>query len=176
MKKLLFLLLISLSLFGVTKSEIYNFYKNQNYKDTCSKGMWILNKNRNDDDYMSIVSLSCVKSDMINSAIRIAKSMTHSAIGRQNASYISSLFLIKKLLLQMLFDNIDISNLSLPKSDHILSIVFENISHHNFSKVDNIYIVKSNGKRYTLSILNKEKKFIIKIYENNSLISKHIYW
>jgi len=126
MKKLLFLLLISLNLFGVTKTEIYNFYKNQNYKDTCSKGMWILNKNRN-DNYMSIVSLSCVKSDMINSAIRISKLMGKTKIGRANASYVANLYLIKKLLIQFVYDKINLSNLSLPKSNHLLSKVFENI-------------------------------------------------
>jgi len=175
MKKLLFLM-IFINLFGVTKNEIYTFYKNKNYKETCTKGMWILNKYRKDDNYMSIVALSCVKNDMINTAIRISKYMIHTPIGRQNASYISSLFLTKKLLLQMMFDKIDITNLSLPKSDHILSILFENISHNNYSKVDNMYIVQQNGYRYTLSTIDNENKIIIKIYKNNNLLSKHIYW
>ncbi len=174
MKKVIIFLMF-INLFGVTKNDIYNFYKNKNYSDTCKKGMWILNKYRNDDEYMSIVSLSCVKEDMINTAIRVSKYMIHSPVGRQNASYISSLFLIKKLLLQMVFDKIDISNLSLPKSDHPLSVLFENISHHNFSKVSDLYIVKQNGYRYTLSPKDKNK-ISIKIYKNDNLLSEHIYW
>jgi len=174
MKKLILFIFV-LNLFGITKEEIYSLYKNHDYINTCNKGMWIIRKNNNDDNYQSIVSLSCVKVDMINTAIRIAKTMNHTPIGRHNASYISSLFLIKKLLLQLVYDKIDISNLSLPKSEHPLSIMFENISHNNFSKVNNTYIVESNNKKYILSPIEKDK-FIIKILENNNLISKHIYW
>jgi len=174
MKKLL-LFIIVVNLFGISKIDIYNLYKNHNYKNTCIKGVWIINRYKHDDDYQSIVALSCVKADMLNTAIRITKTMVHTPIGRHNASYIASLFLIKKLLLQMVYDNIDISNLSLPKSEHPLSIVFENISHNNFSKVDNTYIVEKNNKKYILSPKNKNK-FIIKVLEDDTLISEHIYW
>ena len=176
MKQLLFLItIISLS-FGVEKSEIYKLYKNKDYINTCKKGTWILNENKTDDNYLSVVALSCVKADMINTAIRISKYMIHTPIGRNNASYIASIFLIKKLLLQMMFDNIDISNLSLPKSNHILSIVFENISHGNYSKIGDIYIVEQNGYRYTLSKVKNEQKISIKIYRNGNLLSEHLYW
>jgi len=173
-KILLFFIAISY-IFGITKSDIYNFYKQKDYKNSCNKGVWILSKNKHDDTYQSIVALSCVKTDMINTAIRISKTMNHTPMGRQNASYISSLFLIKKLLLQLLYDNIDITNLSLPQSNHPLSIIFENISHKNFSKVDKTYIIKFQHKKYILSP-EKNNKFMIKIYKDNNLISTHIYW
>ena len=173
MKKILIFLYVSL--FGVTQAEIYNLYQNHNYIDTCKKGVWNLAKFKNDDDYQSIVALSCIKADMLNTAIRITKSMTHTPIGRHNASYIASLYLIKKLLLQMVHDNINISNLSLPESDHFLSIIFENISHNNFSKVNNKYVVEKDGIKYILSPKNNDK-FEVKIYKNNNLISTHTYW
>lgn len=175
MKKLLILILSVSGLLAITKAEIYNFYKAHNYLDTCKKGVWVLNKYKNDDNYQSIVALSCVKADMINTAIRITKTMIHTPLGRHNASYIASLYLIKKLLLQMVHDNIDISNLSLPKSEHFLSIIFESISHNNFSKVDNTYIVEKNNFKYIL-MPNGNNKLTIKIYKNNNLISTHIYW
>ncbi len=175
MKKILFITILINSLFGITQNDIYNFYKNRDYKNTCLKGIWILNQFKHDDKYQSIVALSCVKVDMLNTAIRITKTMIHTPIGRHNASYISSLFLIKKLLLQLVYDNIDISNLSLPKSEHPLSVIFENISHHNFSKVNNTFIIEAKNKKYILEP-TKQNKFIIKIYQNNKLISKHIYW
>jgi hypothetical protein len=175
MRKVL-ILFISIYAFAITKTDIYNLYKQKNYEQTCKKGMWILNQNRDDDTFMSIVSLSCVKVDMINTAIRVAKYMIHTPIGRENASYIGALFLTKKLLLQMVFDNIDISNLSLPKTDHVLSIVFENIAHNNFSKVNNLYVVNEKGIKYTLSPIKNQNKFIIKIYKNGNLIRQHIYW
>jgi len=175
MKKILFFTIFITTLFGITKEDVYNLYKSGDYKHTCTRGVWILNQFKHDDNYQSIVALSCVKADMLNTAIRITKTMNHTPIGRHNASYISSLFLIKKLLLQLVYDNIDISNLSLPKSEHPLSVVFENISHHNFSKVNNTFIVEAKDKKYILEP-TKQNKFIIKIYKNNKLISKHIYW
>jgi len=174
MKKIIWLL-IAIKLFAITKEDIYNLYKHEDYKNTCIRGVWILDKYKKDDDYMSIVSLSCVKMDMINTAIRISKYMNHTPIGRENASYIVSLFLIKKLLLQLVWDGIDISNLSLPKSDHILSIVFENIAHNNYSKVANQYIVKENNYRYVLS-KKGSNKISIKTYKDDVFIKEHLYW
>jgi len=174
MKRFL-IIFIYISAFGITQAEVYNFYKNHNYIDSCKKGLWNVSKFKEDDNYQSIVALSCVKIGMLNTAIRITKSMTHTPIGRHNASYIASLYLIKKLLLQMVHDNINISNLSLPESDHFLSIIFENISHNNFSKVNNKYVVEKDGIKYILSPKNNDK-FEVKIYKNNNLISTHTYW
>jgi len=174
MKKLI-LLSFTVLLFGITKNDIYQYYTDKDYKNTCNKGIWILNKYKTDDNYQSIVALSCVKVDMINTAIRIAKTMNHTPIGRNNASYIGSLFLIKKLLLQLIYDNINISNLSLPKSKHPLSIIFENISHNNYIKQNNKYIVKIDNYKYILAPI-ENNKIKIEIYNNNILIDKHIYW
>jgi len=174
MKKLILLLFI-VNLFGATKSEVYSFYNDHDYKKTCLKGIWSLRNYKTDDDYQSIVALSCVKVDMLNTALRITKTMNNTALGRHNASYIASLYLIKKLLLQLVYDKIDISNLSLPKSEHPLSIVFENISHNNYTKADEAYIVEQDGKKYILKPKGNNK-FIIKIFKNDNLLSTHTYW
>ena len=175
MKKILFMIILINTLFGVTKNDIYTFYKNKDYKNTCLKGVWILNKFKDNDTYQSIVALSCVKVNMLNASIKIAKTMIHTPIGRNNASYISSLFLIKKLLLQKLYDNINISNLSFPKSNHPLSIVFENISHNNFTRKEDKYTIYYQNKKYLLYPI-KTNKFVIEIYKNNMLLSKKTYW
>jgi len=175
MKKIIFPFFMIISLFGITKNDIYKLYNQKNYKLTCIKGTWLVKNYKTDDEYLSVVALSCLKIDMLNTAMRISKVMNNSAMGRENASYIASLYLIKKLLLQLIWDKIDISNLSLPKADHFLSVIFENIAHNNFSKVDNSYVVKHDNKRYVLSPL-KPNKIKISIYKNNKLLSTHIYW
>ena len=174
MKKILVFFIVCYAI-ALTKQEIYYMYQQKKFKKTCYNGISLIYKYKEDENFKSIVALSCVNADMINAAIKISKSMTKTKIGRHNASYIGSLFLIKKLLLQVVWDNIDISNLSLPTSSHILSIVFENISHKNFIKSNNEYIIKANKKEYHLSKYGNYK-FIIKIYQNNILINKHIYW
>jgi len=176
MKKILLLSMLFTSfVFAITKEEVYHLYQNHDYKHTCQRGVWILNEYKNDDAYQSIVAISCVKADMLNTAIRISKTMNHTKLGRNNASYIATLYLIKRLLLQVVWDNIDISHLSLPKSNHHLSIVFENISHNNFSKTNNVYTITADGNKYILSP-EENNKIAIKIYKNNVLVSKHVYW
>jgi hypothetical protein len=178
MSKILFLILFfSISLFGITKNGIYKLYNNKNFKATCEKGTWILRQNSNDDTYLSVVGLSCVNSDMINTAIRISKYMGRTKMGRNNASFISSIFLTKKLLIQFVYDNIDLSNLSLPKANHFLSKIFENLSNKNYIKQNSDYIIKTDNKKYILRALkNSNNKIEIEIYNNNKLLSKHIYW
>jgi len=175
MKLFIFLIFFISNLLAITKSEVYKSYKQQRYTKTCEEGTWIFNKNKNDDLFNSILSISCVNADMINNAIRISKFMNKSKLSRHNASYIATLYLIKKLLLQLVYDKIDISNLSLPKSSHPLSIVFENIAQHNYKIQNEKYIVYDNGNKYILS-KTKNHKFSIEIYQNKNLISKRIYW
>jgi len=175
MKKIFLFLIIISNLFALTQNDIYKLYQNKEYKQVCKEGRTLYYNYELDDTFLSIVGLSCVKADMLNSAMTISKKMNNSPMGRQNASYIATLYLTKRLLLQLVWDNIDISNLSLPKSNHHLSIVFENIAHNNFSKINNIYIVKADNKKYILSPQD-ENKIVIQIFKNNTLLSTHIYW
>jgi len=178
MSKILFLMLFfSTLLFGITKNEIYKLYNKKHFKATCEKGTWILRQNSKDDTYLSVVGLSCVNADMINTAIRISKYMGRTKIGRNNASFISSIFLIKKLLIQFIYDEIDLSNLSLPKAEYYLSDIFEKISQNNYKKKGGVYIVKIGKFTYSLEPFETStNKILIKIYQNNKLLSKHIYW
>ncbi|NPA55998.1 MAG: hypothetical protein GXO40_06500 [Epsilonproteobacteria bacterium] len=167
------ILLVAL-LFSSLFADVYTLYKNKNYPKACKVGSYMLYKKpalKKDDNYQSVVALACVKADMLNAAIKIAKTLTHTKIGRNNASYVASLFLIKKLLLQLVHDKIDIANLSLPKSPHFLSIVFENISHGNFTKQGDTYVV---DKKYFLKPYQQDK-FMITIRDNNSS-QTHIFW
>ena len=176
-KILLLILFFSTLLFGITKNEIYKLYNNKEFKTTCEKGTWILRQNRDDDTFLSVVGLSCINADMINTAIRISKYMGRTKMGRNNASFISSIFLTKKLLIQFIYDKIDLSNLSLPKAEHYLSDIFENISKNNYKVEGNQIITEIDNFRYSIEPFGKStNKILIKIYQNNKLLSKHIYW
>jgi len=177
-KKLILVALFVCEALAITKFDVYQYYKHKDYHNTCEYGLWLLHKNLNNSIYLNVVSISCVNSDMINTALRISKYMTKTKNERHNASYIASLYLIKKLLLQVVYDNIDISNLSLPKSDDILSVVFENISKGNFKKDKNKYIIKQKNTTYTLSPLKEGDKFkiVIKKIQNKKVLSTNIYW
>jgi len=160
--------------FAIPKEKIYNYYKNRDYENVCKKGTWIVNENKQDDNYLSIVALSCVNSDMLNTAIRISKLLGNTKIGRANASYIANLYLIKKLLIQFMYDKINLSNLSLPKSNHFLSKIFENLSKGNYKTINNEIIINLKNKKFILKKI-KPNKISITI-KNNNQRQEHIYW
>jgi hypothetical protein len=163
--------------FAITKNQIYYFYKNKDYNDACIKGLWGFQKYKNDETYLSVLALSCINVDMLNNAIRISKSMGKTKIGRANASYVANLYLIKRLLIQFVYDGIDLSNLSLPKSNHFLSIIFENLSKHNYKKQKDSFIIKLKNTTYILQPLedSQKKKIIITEIKNN-IKNNHIFW
>jgi hypothetical protein len=178
LKMILSLIIFSSFAFAITKNQVYSLYKNKDYKNVCKKGAWIFTKNKNDETYLSIVALSCIKADMLNSALGMSKYMNNKRkIGRVNASYIANLYLIKRLLIQFVYDGIDLSNLSLPKSNHFLSKVFENLSKHNYMKENNKFVIKLKNITYILQPLedSKAKKIIITVIKNNKIYN-HIFW
>jgi hypothetical protein len=177
LKMILSLIIFSSFAFAITKNQLYSLYKNKDYKNVCIKGTWALKKYKNDEIYLSIITLSCVKVDMLNNALRISKSMGKTKLGRTNASYIANLYFIKRLLIQFVYDGIDLSNLSLPKSNHFLSKVFENLSKYNYMKENNKFVIKLKNITYILQPLedSKFKKIIITVIKNNK-IYKHFFW
>jgi hypothetical protein len=177
LKIVLSLIVFSSFSFAITKNQIYILYKSKNYYTVCNRGKLIFDKFRKDEITLSIIALSCIKKDQINIALRISTLMNKTKIGRTNASYVANLHLIKRLLIQFVYDKIDLSNLSLPKSNHFLSIVFENLSKHNYTKQNNSFVIHTKNTTYILkSLQNKNNnKIVINIIKNNH-IYKHIFW
>jgi len=177
--KILLILFLSTFSFALSKIDIYKLFKDKNYKQVCIKGNSITSKYLKDDTFLSVVALSCVKSDMLNTALRISKFMRNSKLARNNASYIANLYLIKKLLIQFMYDKIDLSNLSLPKSNHFLSIIFENLSSKNYKKKGDKIIIDLKDKTYILTPINENNKHKISILIVDKKTHKqyeHIFW
>jgi hypothetical protein len=163
--------------FAITKAEIISLYKKENYKTICKKTEWTFTKFKDDEIILSIIALSCIKDDKLNAAIRTSRFLGKTKAGRANASYIANLYLIKRLLIQFIYDKTDLSHLSLPKSSHFLSKVFENITNHNYIKENNKFIIHLSNAIYTLKALNSSKnKGIEIIIQKDNQKHKHIFW
>ena len=64
-------------------------------------------------------------------------------------------------------DKIDLKNLRLPRSNHVLSIVFENLVKQNYKKEQNKIIIKLNNKEYRGWLGDKKKKVVhVEEYED----------
>ena len=168
MKKLL---LIPIFLFSF---DFKQAFKEKKYKEICLYGNKYLYKIKNNEDTLSLVGLSCVKSDYLNYLPFIINHLKFSKKARENSIYFSLIFFDKKLLISYMVDNLDLSYYKLPLIKHPISIVLTNIINKNFTKENNTIIIKDNNKIYKVYKTNDNKVFI-DIYENNNLISSHWY-
>ena len=73
-------------------------------------------------------------------------------------------------------DEIDLKNLRLPRSEHVLSIVFENLVKKNYKKENGKIIIKTEKIEYKVW-LGDEKKRVVHIveYKNGKIIKRHGY-
>jgi len=156
-------------------AQIVNLYKNKEYLKTCEYGATIFRKF--DNTFASIVGDACAKEDYINVLGDIVKRLNKTKIDRSNASYFATLILEKKLIYQFMNDKIDLSGLSLPKTDHILSRVFEKLAKKQYKIVDKnsmkIKIIDGDYKYIMWLSPGKLKKVYIDEYKNNELVKRH---
>jgi len=109
----------------------------------------------------------------------LQRSLVLTEASRENASYFSSLIIQKRLLYQFMIDNLDISNLKLPSSRHILSRVFEALSKGQYqvlSTSPKLIEINTNERKYILSISDDEpKKVLVDEYKADGSLERHWY-
>jgi hypothetical protein len=138
-------------------ASIIDDYKNKKYFDICKFDKIV--KYKKNEKFLSIIGTACVKSNKLFLLPYIVNYLKHTKAGRQNAIYFLVIFSEKKLLYAYLFDNFDISMFSFPKTDYILSDIFDAIKNKKFVKKDNIYIIKE--KNATIKFYKEDDKMII---------------
>ncbi|WP_457561003.1 hypothetical protein [Caminibacter sp.] len=159
MKKLIFLF-IPFFLFA----SIYNEFEKKEYKKICVSK----NIKTNNQNILSIVGISCVKTDRLYLLPFIINKLKKTKVARTNAVYFATIILQKKLLYAFLFDNYPIKNFSFPKGDYILSVVFDNLKQGNYNLEGKIYIIPL--KNETIYFYKEGDKMMIDEYKNGKLI------
>ena len=152
-------------------------FKKGFYTQICNKRWVYINKYvHKREDLLSIVAYSCLKKGYLTPALDLAKVLDTTPIGRKNATYISTLFLMKKLLLDALFDNTKGKNIKLPEiKDNLLGIVFHYWINNKYSEKNNIITINDKNKKFVISV-TKYYNLLIKMYINNNLIKKEKFW
>ena len=169
MRILILILPIFLFSFDIKKE-----YLAQNYKNVCLYGINNVQAIKKDENLLSLIGLSCVKSDYFIYLPAIINNLKYTKKGRKNSIYFSILFIEKKLLYSYIMDNIDLSIYKLPLINHPISIVFNNIKNKNFTKKNNLIIINYKNIIYKI-YKDKENKLYIDIYKNNQLQQRHWY-
>jgi len=129
MKRVLIIFFIFTILFSKDKLEnktLMELFNEHYYSYICSKRWNYINEyNNKREDLLSLVAYACLKKRFITPALDLAKVLKTTKEGRKNATYIVTLFLMKKLLIQLINDNIKIEYIKLPEiQDNSLGIVF----------------------------------------------------
>lgn len=155
-------------------NKTIDYFKSKNYLKCCKLGSKIYYKYSS--NFASMVGIACAKTDNINILGDIIKRLYKTKFDRTNASYFVTLIFEKKLLYQFVLDKISLKNLSLPKTKHILSRVFEKISSGNYKYIDGKIVIQDKEYKYVIWSTNGKKRvMIIDEYKNGILIKHHWY-
>jgi hypothetical protein len=160
-------------------SAFIDDFKAQKYDEVCDKGMALYYGGYADENFVSLVGVSCAKVDRINLLGMLQRSLVNSKSSRENASYFSTLLLQKRLIYQFMIDDLDVGKLALPSSTHLLSRVFEQLSAGNYkvlSTSPKLVELDANGRRIILSLSDDDPvKVLIDEYTTAGELERHWY-
>ena len=177
MKKLiLFVFCLHVTLFAYTHDDVVAGYKAKKYKDVCLKSAIFYKNAEKNEKILSIIGDACAKVDYINPLGYIVRGLVSTPQFRENGSYFATLVLQKKLIYQFMNDGIDLKNLRLPRSDHPLSVVFENLVKNNYSNIDGKLVIKVGSKEYRVWLSDTKKRVVnVEEYIDGKKIKTHWY-
>ena len=175
-------LIVLFNLIGYSSdlSTLYHYYENQEYDRGCDYAMRHYNKNKDDEKFVALYGLSCLETNNIH---RIATPMIvlkKSKSSRENASYFGTILLQKQLLKQAILDGKDLGNLRLPKTNFVISKIFNLFVEKKYTLKDGIYrlVDSQNGDIKYQVYTQKDKNIdymIIDIYKSDKFIKRYRY-
>ncbi len=181
-KKIIILSLLILN-YSVASNldDVKNLFAQKKYSETCTKSAKIYQEYRNNKQFINIFAKSCLESDMINRLVLPIIKLYRTKEDRENAAYFSTILFQKKLLYYALSDDIDISYVNLPKTDYILSKIFDKYVKGEYNLKNGSYWFNdsiNHDLTYKLSIeeRNKIKKMYLRTYKNGKIIKVRTYW
>lgn len=177
---ILFFILINISL-AKTLDDIKDLYLNGKYTKACSMSGRLYLVYRNDEVFLNLFGDSCLRADMLNRLMLPIIKLYKTKSARENAAYFSTILYEKKMLYHALCDGVDISYINLPKTNYILSKIFDKFIRGKYDLKHGSYWFSDDtdiDTKYKLSIekKNKIKKMYLRTYKNNKIIKTRIYW
>ncbi|MEA3331769.1 MAG: hypothetical protein U9Q29_08770 [Campylobacterota bacterium] len=179
--KIVIAILISVTLYGDIKQNMFNLYQNKKYEKVCSMGFNNFRNFRKDEEFVSLYAFSCLNSDYIDRLAIPVAVLKYSEESRANSAYFSVILMQKKLLYHALIDNYDLSSLNLPTTEYILSKVFDLYAKLGEHEKRAFYLFEDADDKkltYKLYIAKDEKlnKIVIEEFYDTITIKRHVYW
>ncbi|AQW86105.1 hypothetical protein CPIN18021_0904 [Campylobacter pinnipediorum subsp. caledonicus] len=181
MKYIFIFLFIANQCFAINGADIQNWFNNKNYSQVCSNAVEKFYKDNNDDGILNLYAISCLNTHQINRLTLPIFKLVKTKEARENAAYFADILFKKKLLYHAIIDGIDIDYIRLPKSDYILSMIFDRFVKKDYEKDGDIYIFNDNNSDTYYELgksndYNEIQRIYIKTYKNDELISEIEYW
>lgn len=107
-------------------------YKNKDVQRACHFGRKLFHAGTKDEKILIATGQVCAEADYIDFLGVLQQRLHSSRPSREAAVYFSSLILQKRLISQFMFEDAYVSAYVLPRSDHLLSRVFEAIKKEEF--------------------------------------------
>ena len=163
---------------AATPERILSLYQQGDYRSACLEGAPILRDNRTDETLINAFGIACLRSDFIDLSSNAILHLRSEPGSRQNAAYILTVVLQKKLLYHAMADDVDIKGTLLPRTPHILSKVYSAYVQEKYEQQGARYVMRIDGERVELDSLHEGGHFKIRIrrYEGDRLIDQHLYW
>ncbi len=181
MKPILIFIIIVFNLNANIKQDMFNLYQNNKFEDVCNLGFNNFEANKRDEQFVSIYAFSCLNSDYIDRLVIPISILKKSRESRSNSAYFSIILMQKKLLYHALIDNYDLSSLTLPSTDYILSKVFDFYTKLGIHEPRLFYLFEDHNDyklTYKLYLVKDHKlnKIVIEEYYDTISIKRHVYW
>lgn len=181
MKILLTILMLISSVKALSFAEISNWYSEGKYKQICQEQVEKFYIKTRIDAVLNLYGMACLNTHMINRLSTPIFGLTKSKQARENAAYFADILYKKKLLYYAVIDGVDISYIRLPKSDYILSYIFDRFTKGDYEKDDEIFIFKEPNSDTYYELGKSELEYeipriFIRTYKDDELINEIEYW
>ena len=177
MKKLLLGLIVSMTslLASDNLSAFLNAYKKNDAASACSIGRKLFHSGLREEKILIAIGKACAEDDYLNFTGVLQQRLGESAQGRKAGVYFSTLLLKKRLISQYMFETIDLRPYTLPKTEHILSLVFESLRSGNFTMLSKSPKHIRIGDEENYLDLYVSNKIHVDVYKDTVKIQEHRY-
>jgi len=157
--------------------QLLSLYRQGEFARVCKSGIAAYYAGEHDANFAAMVGMACAKSDSINPLGELQRPLVGTPALRSTATFFATLQLAKRLLYQHFVDGVPLEGITLPKYDHILSIVYDHVSRGDYKRMEKGELLIVNGTHNIIVSLSHgtPARLLVDEYESGRRIQRHWY-